>query len=180
MKYLKTYRLFESDEMITTESEEPSYNIDDLNDRFLELRDEGYFTDISTVHDKPLDFSKTSFIPADQMGNFTYGSPREMIEITITKKGTKSPITDAEGNVISHRRRKGRFEIDDIKDTLESTISMVEMDGFEFDSYLVDDAVSLDDRKSYDWRGYYKDIDGLVGLNIIKLSVYFIKKVDDK
>lgn len=170
MRYLKTYGKFTDVhyklfEMIVEEEDLPYF--DDVKDRFLELEDDGFLFEVSQVNDKPLDFGDEIFIYTNDVGHFTYGESKEMIEITMKKRG----------NTV---RRIRTFTIDSVKDVLESTIDMLGKYGFRFDSYYVSDyndthKVNVGGEMMDNAHGYFKDIDDMEDIPIIKLSLYLIK-----
>ena len=72
MKYIKVYKLFES-------------NIDDINDCFLNIQDDGYFFDVREMNANPIDFTNIDKVHLNDLDDYELDVDTKMIEIRISK-----------------------------------------------------------------------------------------------
>lgn len=136
-----------------------SNNLDDLNDCFLNIQDDGYFFDVREMKANPFDFRDKEKFHADELEYYELDNGiDEMIEVRISKK---SDTRDS-------------FKLSDIQDSVEMSIGLAGDMGYRVDSFFSQEEFLLSTRKDY----YHKDMSSLPE-EMYKLYITFVKKTTE-
>lgn len=141
-----------------------SNKLDDLNDCFLNIQDDGYSFDIREIKANPFDFSDKEKFHSDEAEYYELDNGvEEMIEVRISKESrTHIPVM------------RGSFELSDIQDSIEMSIGLAGDMGYRVDSFLSQGEFLLSSRKDY----YHKDMSSLPD-EMYKLYITFVKETKE-